>query len=107
MSFFSVYKANFIIFLYFFRLGLEPKVLASLVNTSFGRCWSSENYNPVPGVMPNVPSSNNYEGGCRTAIITKDLSLSQKLATDSCSPIPLGSISHQVSYTYNNFFLFL
>lgn len=26
-------------------------------------CVCSENYNPVPGVMSNVPSSHNYEGG--------------------------------------------
>jgi hypothetical protein len=37
-------------------------VLASIVNTSSGRCWSSDTYNPVPGVMPNVPSSRNYSG---------------------------------------------
>lgn len=37
------------------------KVLAAIVNSSSGRCWSSELYNPVPGVIENVPSSKNYE----------------------------------------------
>jgi 3-hydroxyisobutyrate dehydrogenase len=27
------------------------------------RCWSSEMYNPVPGVLPNVPASKGYVGG--------------------------------------------
>ena len=45
----------------FSRLGLDPKVLAGIVNTSSGRCWSSEVYNPVPGVMPGVPSANDYQ----------------------------------------------
>jgi 3-hydroxyisobutyrate dehydrogenase len=32
-----------------------------IVNSSSGRCWSSEVYCPVPGTMDNVPSSNDYE----------------------------------------------
>lgn len=30
------------------RLGLDPKVLAEVFNSSSARCWSSEAYNPVP-----------------------------------------------------------
>jgi hypothetical protein len=44
------------------KLGADPKVLASIVNTSSGRCWSSDTYNPVPGVLPTVPSSREYSG---------------------------------------------
>ncbi len=44
------------------KLGMDPKVLASVMNTSTARCWSSDSYNPVPGVMPNVPSSRDYSG---------------------------------------------
>ncbi|KAK7063248.1 hypothetical protein SK128_000613 [Halocaridina rubra] len=43
------------------RLGLEPKLMASVLSTSTGRCWAMDTYNPVPGVFENVPSSNNYE----------------------------------------------
>lgn len=53
------------------RLGLEPKLLAKILNTSSGRCWSSEVYNPVPGVLEGVPASNNYQGGFSTALMTK------------------------------------
>jgi hypothetical protein len=31
------------------------------VNSSSGRCWSSEVYCPVPGTMDNAPSSNDYK----------------------------------------------
>ena len=31
------------------RMGMDPKVLSQIINTSSGRCWSSEVYNPVPG----------------------------------------------------------
>lgn len=44
-----------------FRLGLDAKILADIVNSSSGKCWSSELYNPVPGILSNAPSSKNYE----------------------------------------------
>ncbi|XP_033105742.1 3-hydroxyisobutyrate dehydrogenase, mitochondrial-like [Anneissia japonica] len=78
------------------RLGLDPKMLASILNTSSGRSWSSEVYNPVPGVLENVPSSNNYQGGFGTALMTKDLSLAQTAATATSTATPLGSIAHQL-----------
>ncbi|PSN31670.1 3-hydroxyisobutyrate dehydrogenase, partial [Blattella germanica] len=43
------------------RLGLDPKILLNIFNSSTGRCWSSEVYSPVPGTMENVPSANNYQ----------------------------------------------
>lgn len=53
------------------RLGLEPKLLAKILNMSTGRCWSSEIYNPCPGVVMGVPSSNDYKGGFATGLMTK------------------------------------
>lgn len=53
------------------RLGLDPKLLTKILNMSSGRCWSSDTYNPVPGVMEGVPSGNNYQGGFATALMTK------------------------------------
>ncbi len=46
-------------------------MLAKILNMSSGRCWSSDTYNPVPGVIDGVPSSNNYKGGFGTALMTK------------------------------------
>ena len=53
------------------RLGLDPKLLAKILNMSSGRCWSSDTYNPVPGVMDGVPSANNYQGGFGTTLMAK------------------------------------
>lgn len=36
------------------RLGIDPKLLAGILNTSSGRCWSSDTYNPCPGVMEGL-----------------------------------------------------
>ena len=78
------------------RLGLDPKLLAKILNMSSGRCWSSDTYNPVPGVMDGFPSSNNYQGGFGTTLMAKDLGLAQDSATSTKSPILLGSQAHQI-----------
>uniref|UniRef100_A0A7S1MGX4 3-hydroxyisobutyrate dehydrogenase n=1 Tax=Neobodo designis TaxID=312471 RepID=A0A7S1MGX4_NEODS len=67
------------------RLGVDAGVLAGVVNTSTGRCWSSELYNPFPGVVANVPSSNNYAGGFGAALMLKDV----KLAIDAADSVKL------------------
>ncbi|CAN6623152.1 hypothetical protein TRVA0_009S01420 [Trichomonascus vanleenenianus] len=61
------------------RLGLDMKLFSQIVNTSSGRCWSSEVNNPVPGVSENTPSSRDYEGGFAASLMNKDL----KLAIDA------------------------
>jgi len=84
------------------RLGLDPKLLAGCINSATGRCWSSDTYNPVPGVFEGVPSSNNYEGGFGTTLMTKDLGLAQDAATKSQTPTPLGSLAHQIYRIMSN-----
>lgn len=46
-------KIIFCIFNYqlIFRLGLDPKVMMGIINSSTGRCWASEVNNPVPGLL--------------------------------------------------------
>merc|ERR1719244_1758846 len=78
------------------RLGLDPKLLAKILNMSSGRCWSSDTYNPVPGVMEGVPSANNYQGGFGTQLMANDLGLAQNTATNTKTPVPLGSLAHQM-----------
>lgn len=58
----SLFSFKFEIYKFlFYSLGLDPKVMLSILNTSTGRCWSSEIYPPIPGVIDSVPSSNNYQ----------------------------------------------
>ncbi|KAL0481920.1 3-hydroxyisobutyrate dehydrogenase [Acrasis kona] len=74
------------------RLGIDPKVLAQVFNTSSGRCWSSDTYNPHPGVMDNVPSSRNYEGGFAANLMLKDVGLAIKAAESAKMDLPLGEL---------------
>lgn len=72
------------------KLGMDPKLLAQIFNTSTSRCWSSDAYNPVPGVMPGVPSSLEYAGGFGVDLMLKDLGLAIGAATQEGVPTPLG-----------------
>ena len=58
---------------------------------SSGGNWALEVYNPYPGVMPNAPASNNYQGGFQTDLMFKDLGLAMELSQLSASPTPMGS----------------
>ncbi|CAG8603322.1 22289_t:CDS:2 [Cetraspora pellucida] len=78
------------------KLGIDPKLLADILNTSSGRCWSSDTYNPCPGIMPNVPSSKDYEGGFGNTLIAKDLRLAVNAANDVQATIILGAITQQI-----------
>lgn len=72
------------------KLGMDPKVLAGIINTSTGRTWSSDTYNPVPGVMEGVPSSNDYQGGFASDLMKKDLGLAIDAAHAAGSRLVLG-----------------
>ena len=62
------------------KLGVDPKVLAGIFNTSTARCWSGDTCNPYPGVMDNVPASREYSGGFGSALMLKDLKLAMDAA---------------------------
>jgi 3-hydroxyisobutyrate dehydrogenase len=55
------------------RLGLDPTVLASVINNSTGACWSSSVNNPVPGALPekSPPCERGFDGGFATELMIK------------------------------------
>ncbi|EDW84775.1 uncharacterized protein Dwil_GK12956 [Drosophila willistoni] len=83
------------------RQGLDPKLFAEIINSSTGRSFSSEIYNPVPGISPTSPSNREYAGGFSTALIAKDLGLVKNVAADTNSPIPLGSLCQKIYSNLN------
>eukprot|EP01092_Planopodium_desertum_P016516 TRINITY_DN9235_c0_g1_i2.p1 TRINITY_DN9235_c0_g1~~TRINITY_DN9235_c0_g1_i2.p1 ORF type:complete len:115 (+),score=23.31 TRINITY_DN9235_c0_g1_i2:96-440(+) len=78
------------------KLGMDPKILAGIFNTSSARCWSSDTYNPVPGVMEGVPSSREYVGGFGVDLMAKDLGLAVSAAHNIKAPLPLGGAALQL-----------
>jgi 3-hydroxyisobutyrate dehydrogenase len=82
-------------------LGLEPKVLAGVINSSSGRCWSSDSYNPYPGVMDNVPAARGYSGGFAADLMLKDLRLAMEAARHSRQTAVLGSAAQQLYQSWS------
>ncbi|XP_059435501.1 probable 3-hydroxyisobutyrate dehydrogenase, mitochondrial isoform X2 [Corylus avellana] len=72
-------------------LGIAANTLTRVFNSSSARCWSSDSYNPVPGVMEEAPSSRNYDGGFASKLMAKDLNLAASSAEDIGQNCPLTS----------------
>ncbi|MBU3593398.1 3-hydroxyisobutyrate dehydrogenase [Polynucleobacter sp. 71A-WALBACH] len=83
-------------------LGMDPKVLAGIINTSSGRCWSSEIYNPYPGVVENAPASRAYSGGFGVDLMLKDLSLATEAAKFAKQPVILGAVTQQLYQLFSS-----
>tara|TARA_Y100000780_G_scaffold214275_1_gene215837 strand:+ start:5994 stop:6884 length:891 start_codon:yes stop_codon:yes gene_type:complete len=71
--------------------GLDPAVLSEIMKQSSGNNWALQVYNPFPGVMEGVPSSNDYQGGFQVDLMFKDLGLAMDVSQQSASPTPMGS----------------
>ena len=78
------------------KLGLEPKALGELINSSSGRCWASAVNNPVPGVSPGAPAEREYEGGFGVALMKKDLRLALEAAKTANARLELGAEATRV-----------
>jgi 3-hydroxyisobutyrate dehydrogenase len=78
------------------KLGMDPKLFASIVNTSSGRCWSSDTYNPYPGVLDNTPASRAYAGGFGSDLMLKDVTLATDAAKSAKHPVMLGALAQQI-----------
>ena len=83
-------------------LGMEPGVLAGVLNTSSGRCWSADTYNPYPSVMDNVPAARGYTGGFGSDLMLKDLGLATEAARQLRQPVMLGALAQQLYQTFSS-----
>ena len=77
-------------------LGIDTEVLAGVINSSTGRCWSSETYNPWPGIVETAPASRGYTGGFGAELMLKDLGLATEAARQAHQPVVLGAVAQQL-----------
>ena len=73
--------------------GLEPAVLSDIMKASSGNNWSLQVYNPWPDVMPDVPSSKDYQPGFMVDLMVKDLGLANKVADDADIKNTMGKLA--------------
>ncbi|KAL2121246.1 hypothetical protein VTJ04DRAFT_5273 [Mycothermus thermophilus] len=81
------------------KWGLDPKVLANVINVSTGRCWPSEVNNPVPGVVETAPANRDYAGGFGIGLMRKDLKLAMLAAKEAGAELPLAEKASEVYAT--------
>ena len=73
--------------------GLEPAVLSDIMKASSGNNWSLQVYNPWPDVIPDVPSSKDYQPGFMVDLMVKDLGLANKVADDADIKNTMGKLA--------------
>ncbi|WQF85562.1 Putative 6-phosphogluconate dehydrogenase, NADP-binding, 6-phosphogluconate dehydrogenase, domain 2 [Colletotrichum destructivum] len=78
------------------RWGLDPKVLAGVINVSTGRCWPSEVNNPVAGVVEGSPAGRDYKGGFGIGLMRKDLGLAVVAAEEAGARLELAGKATEV-----------
>ena len=83
------------------KLGLDAQALFDVASTSSGQCWSLTTYCPVPGPVPTSPANNGYKPGFATALMLKDMKLSQEAAAAAGANTPLGAAAAQLYAMHN------
>ncbi len=82
------------------QLGLSAQKLFDVVSNSSGQCWVLDHYLPIAGILDDVPADHDYKAGFTTAMMLKDLSLSQQSALDAGIKTPMGK---QATRLYQQF----
>ncbi len=84
------------------KLGLDKQVFFDIAANASGQCWSLTQYCPVPGPVPSSPANHDYQPGFSTAMMLKDLRLSQAAAAKVGASTPLGAQATALYTLLNN-----
>lgn len=78
------------------KLGLDRQAMYDVVSTSSGYSWTMNAYCPAPGIGPESPADRGYEGGFASALMLKDLRLSQQAAEAVGADTPMGQRATEI-----------
>lgn len=84
------------------KLGLNAKDFFNISSHASGSCWSMTNYSPVPNIVDNVPSNNDYKPGFSAQMMLKDLCLSQDAARSVAAFTPLAKKATELYHEFVN-----
>ena len=73
------------------KLGLDPQTFFDISSKASGQSWSMTSYCPLPGVGPQSPADNDYQGGFATNLMLKDLLLAMEAAKQAGALVPMGA----------------
>lgn len=77
------------------KSGMDPRILASIFSTSTAQSTINDTWNPVPGICPSAPSSNDYQGGFKVQLMAKDFGLAVEAAKLADAKLLLGKAGLQ------------
>ena len=82
-------------------LGVSNEALFDVISTATGQCWALNTNCPVPGPVPASPANKDFEPGFATALMVKDLGLSQAAAQRAGVETALGKHAHELYVRYS------
>ena len=74
-------------------LDLDLDRFYQLCSGAAAQSWTLENRCPIPGVVPEAPSSNDFAPGFAAALMAKDLRLAQSAAAANGQDTPFGALA--------------
>ena len=78
------------------KLGLDPQTFYDISSKASGQSWSMTSYCPLPGVGPQSPADNDYQGGFAAALMLKDLKLALAAAESAGAKVPMGTRAEEL-----------
>jgi 3-hydroxyisobutyrate dehydrogenase len=84
------------------KLGLDLQTFFDISSKASGQSWSMTSYCPVPGVGPESPADNGYEGGFAAALMLKDLKLAVEAAQSVGASVPMGGHAESLYQAFAN-----
>ena len=78
------------------KLGLDPQTFYDISSKASGQSWSMTSYCPLPGVGPQTPADNDYQGGFAAALMLKDLKLALAAAKSAGAKVPMGTRAEEL-----------
>ncbi len=78
------------------KLGLDLQTFYDIASKASGQSWSLTSYCPVPGVGPQSPADNGYQGGFATALMLKDMRLALDAARSVGGNVPMGTRAEEL-----------
>ena len=84
------------------QLGLDLQTFFDISSKASGQSWSMTSYCPVPGVGPQSPADNNYDGGFAAALMLKDLKLAVEAAQGVGASVPMGGHAESLYQAFAN-----
>lgn len=78
------------------KMGVDLAKLFDVMSRSSARSWVLENLCPVPGLVPDAPSSHGYRPGGQSQLLLKDMTLATEAAQALGVAIPVASLARSL-----------